>query len=280
MWKRGVVESELCGCGEPFRQCPFWRDVGSVAFGGWEKAEPKRVAQLRASVDRTRFLPWLLEPALRPSFRRMLAEYVSYFMRVYDAVGAVSGRQVVVDSSKHASLAFCLRSSRTLDLRVVHVVRDSRAVAHSWMRTVRRPEASIPGYMTTAAPAGAAWQWNHQNVALQLLASTGTPTLRVRYEDLVRAPEKTLARIAAFGGLTVEMGQLSFVGADETSRWADLDVAHTASGNPMRFQTGRIRIRMDDEWRTSMSARHRRTVTALTLPLLRHYGYLTRKPQA
>jgi hypothetical protein len=96
----------------------------------------------------------------------------------------------------------------------------------------------------------------------------------------VRAPEKTLARIAVFSGLAVESGQLSFVGADETSRWADVNVAHTASGNPMRFQTGRIRIRTDDEWRTAMSATHRRTVTALTLPLLAHYGYLTRRPRA
>ena len=36
-----------------------------------------------------------------------------------------AARQVAVDSSKHASLAYCLRWSRRLDLRVLHVVRDS-----------------------------------------------------------------------------------------------------------------------------------------------------------
>ena len=273
LWQRGVVTSELCGCGEPFLRCSFWRDVGAVAFGGWDETEMMRVAQLRAAVDRTRFIPSLLAPGLRPSLRTKLAEYVSYYRRLYDAVSVVSGGQVVVDSSKHASLAFCLRSSQTIDLRVVHVVRDSRAVAHSWTRTVSRPEARTTSFMPVARPAGAAWQWNHQNGAIQLLASTGTPTLRVRYEDLVTAPERTLARIAAFGGLAVEADQLSFVGADERGRWADLNVAHTASGNPMRFQTGLIRIRRDDEWRAAMSTTQRRVVTALTLPLLTHYGY-------
>jgi hypothetical protein len=102
----------------------------------------------------------------------------------------------------------------------------------------------------------------------------------VRYEDLVAAPEVTLARIAAFSGLAVGDHELGFVGSDGKSRWADLGVAHTASGNPMRFATGRIPIRIDDEWRTAMSAAQRATVTAVTLPLLMHYGYLTRRPSA
>jgi hypothetical protein len=44
----------------------------------------------------------------------------------------------------------------------------------------------------------------------------------------------------------------------------------------MRFATGRIPIRADDEWRTAMSGAQRKTVAALTLPLLAHYGYLRR----
>jgi hypothetical protein len=41
----------------------------------------------------------------------------------------------------------------------------------------------------------------------------------------------------------------------------------------MRFTTGRIPIRLDEKWRTAMPAGQRRVVTALTLPLLSHYGY-------
>ena len=61
---------------------------------------------------------------------------MSYYARTYAAIAQVSGRRVVIDSSKHASLAFCLSTSPALDLRVVHVIRDSRAVAYSWSRVV------------------------------------------------------------------------------------------------------------------------------------------------
>ena len=42
----------------------------------------------------------------------------------------------------------------------------------------------------------------------------------------------------------------------------------------MRFTTGQVPIRYDGAWRSAMLAGNRRTVTALTLPLLMRYGYL------
>ncbi len=276
MWDRGVAGGNRCGCGEPFRQCSFWHRVVTTAFGSWDAADRDvaRVAELRSAVDRTRFIPWLVAPDLRPRFRRLLDEYLEYVHRVYAAVGSVSGCRVVVDSSKNASFAFCLRSCAELDLRVIHLVRDSRAVAYSWTRRVLRPEAPAPRYMHTVAPPRTALRWNYQNGALQLLAGIGTPTLRVRYEDLALSPELTLARIGAFTDLPVDSEQLGFVGHDERGPWADLGAAHSASGNPFRFTTGRIPIRLDDEWRTAMPTAQRRAVTALTLPLLARYGYL------
>jgi hypothetical protein len=66
--------------------------------------------------------------------------------------------------------------------------------------------------------------------------------------------------------------------ADRPGDWrADLGVAHTASGNPMRFTTGPVPIRLDDKWRSAMLPSNRRTVTALTFPLLQRYGYLRGK---
>jgi hypothetical protein len=273
MWRRGVVEGERCGCGEPFGECPFWQLVGKSAFGGWDRVDVGRVAALRGAVDRTRFVPLLAAPALRPGFRRELDEYLSYYLRIYAAIAEASGCSFIVDSSKHASLAFCLGRCPGLDLRIVHVVRDSRAVAYSWAKKVGRPEAAEVSYMTTYSPVTAAAQWNVQNGAMQLLARTGTPMLRVRYEDAAAAPEATLRRIAAFAGLPVSATALRFLGGVGDDRWAELSAAHTASGNPMRFTTGRIPIRRDEEWRAAMPAAQRRTVTALTLPLLSHYGY-------
>ena len=272
LWQRGVMYGNQCACGQPFRDCPFWTEVGSVAFGGWHQVDVARVTELRDAVDRVRFIPLLLAPALRPSFRRTLDEYLSYWARLYHGIGVVSDCEVVVDSSKILSFAFCLDACAQLDLRVIHIVRDSRAVAYSWTRAAAKGrERTVAREMRTIA--GAAWQWDHENGAVALLSKSGTPTLRVRYEDLVTAPEATLTRIAAFTGVPASNGELDLVRGDMTGRWADLSVSHGLGGNPKRVASGRIPIRIDNEWRTAMPAAQRRTVTALTLPLLGHYGY-------
>jgi hypothetical protein len=49
---------------------------------------------------------------------------------------------------------------------------------------------------------------------------------------------------------------------------------HTLGGNRVRFERGRIRLRLDDAWRTEMQPSHKLLVTALTLPLLIAYGYV------
>ena len=46
----------------------------------------------------------------------------------------------MVDASKHASHAFLVRRLRGVDLRLVHLVRDSRGVAFSWTKRMRRAE--------------------------------------------------------------------------------------------------------------------------------------------
>jgi hypothetical protein len=273
LWERGIAKGERCGCGRPFRQCPFWQQVSQTAFGGWDQVDVHRIAALRLRVDRNRFIPALARRDLGPGLRQRLEDYTSYYARLYAAITAVSGCQLVVDSSKHPSLAHCLRWRTDIDLRVLHIVRDSRAVAYSWSRQVSRPDTDSESYMTRYSPATAAGQWNAQNAAFHLLARRGCPTMRLRYEDFVTGPEAAIHRVADFAGLPPQAGY-PFLGADGTSCWAELDRAHSASGNPMRFAAGKITISPDERWRTSMSKAQQRTVTALTFPLLTGYGYM------
>lgn len=332
MWQRGLLQGERCGCGEPFRECAFWGEVGRRAFGGWDAFDIDAFLELKQSVDRTRFIPRLARgrppagaPAAAPlavapgdpsrpagepptDLRERARAYADHYLRLYRAACEVAGATVAVDSSKHASLAFCLRWCPDLDLRVLHVVRDSRAVAYSWTKVVKRPEAvprtatadgpatadgsatrvtggaagrrspartaPAPGaetdYMARWAPWRTSVHWNAQNIAFDRLARSGTPTHLVRYEDFVRAPVEELRRIAAFLGIETQGPALDFLTDDH----AELSANHTAAGNPMRFRTGRVTLRRDDTWRTALPPAARHLVTAMTAPLLRRYGYL------
>ena len=276
IWQRGIAKNERCGCGEAFSGCDFWTQVGKAAFGGWENVSTDRILGLRTAVDRTRRIPLLTRRSLPARLQAAIADYTGYYLSVYRAIADVSGCQTVVDSSKHASLAFCLARREEIGLRVIHLVRDSRAVAYSWTTKVPRPDGGTGNFMTTYRPARAAAQWNAQNGALQLLARRGTAVQRLRYEDFVAAPEQSLRQAAKFAGLAADDLPLGFLGSDGQSRCALLSEAHTASGNPMRFTTGKVPIRSDDRWRAAMPDAQRRTVTAITLPLLSHYGYIGR----
>lgn len=276
LWERGIAAGESCGCGEPFRECPFWSEVGEIAFGGWDAVDLERFRELREPVDRIRHIPALSRRKLPDEIRVALDGYVEHYLRLYAAVRQVSGAELLVDSSKHASLAFCLRwasLANRLDLRVLHVVRDSRGVAQSWTKQVRRPEATASSneeWMAQWSPGRVALHWNTENSAFGLLARRGVPVENVRYEEFVADPRSGLLRIAEFAGLTVEDAHLSFL----NGRIATLSMNHTASGNPMRFKTGPMELRTDDAWRSMMPGLRRRLVTSATLPMLARYGYL------
>ncbi|WP_131102806.1 sulfotransferase family protein [Streptomonospora litoralis] len=269
MWRRALIDGEACGCGVPFAECGFWGAVGGAAFGGWDRLDPWEVLALKASVDRTRFVPALLNGRPPARLAERLARYTGLYDRLYAAAARVSGCRVVVDSSKHASLAACLRHRYGSRLHLVHVVRDPRAVAHAWGKRVPRPDAtrtSPEQDMARYSPVRAAIQWTMQNEVLARLSAAGVPTLRVRYEDFAADPAGEFRGLADFAG---HDGALPV----DTEGTARLSPAHTVSGNPMRFRSGAVCVRPDGAWRSGLGPVGRTTVAALTCAGRGRFGY-------
>ena len=275
LWRRGLLENERCGCGRPFSECGFWAEVGAEAFGGWDRLDTEQVLRLKDEVDRTRFLPVLLNGAREDRLAARCDRYTEFYHRLYAAVSRVSGARVVVDASKHASLAACLRRRYGARMRLLHVVRDPRAVAHAWGKRVVRPdatEASSEPEMARYSAGRSAVQWMAQNATFDALARLGTPTLRVRYEDFVADPTGEFARVASFAGYAGETGGGNGPLEAEGGQ-ARLTEGHAVSGNPMRFAAGRIGVRADHGWREALAPWRRHLVTAVTSPSRRRYGY-------
>ncbi|WP_097322675.1 sulfotransferase family protein [Paractinoplanes atraurantiacus] len=266
LWQRDIRDDERCGCGARFSGCAFWRRVGERAFGGWNHVDVDRVHALRDAVERTRHIPRLATAAEAPP---EVHEYADFYARVYAAAAEVSGAEVVVDSSKHSALAHVLRWAGDIDLRVVHVVRDARGVAYSWTKRVSRPETDGAEEMTRYSPGRSAMLWNAHNAAFGLLAKRGVAVHRLRYEEFLAHPRSELLKIGDFAGLRLRPGDLAFLG----NGYADLGVGHSAAGNPMRFTVGRLELRRDDAWVSSLPAKQRRLVGAVCAPMLRAYGY-------
>ena len=272
IWRRGVGDNQLCGCGEPFRECPFWTRVGEEAFGGWDALDNEEMLRLQARVDRHRYVPLMIAPWLSRRYRRDLERYAGFLGRLYAAIRTASGATMIVDSTKHASYAYLLRRVPGVDLRIVHLARDPRGVAYSWTKEVAKPEVTDhTEYMPRYSPARMSARWVIYNLLFHLLRITGTRSVFARYESLVRRPRPELERILSLCEPSVPR-DLGFL--DDGA--VELAPTHTVAGNPMRFKQGRVTLRLDEQWRSAMPAAQRTLVTALTWPLMRAYGYRSR----
>ena len=268
LWQRGLIEGQLCGCGTPVPECDFWSRVGKTAFGGWDQLDPHEMLALQKRIDRNRYIPSMVAPRLRPAAQADLDRYTDVLSKLYRAIGEVAGARVVIDASKHASTAFLLRRVPGIDLRVVHLVRDSRGVAYSWTKEVKKPEVmGDDAFMPVYSPSSSGRQWVAYNLLFDALGALDR-TMLLRYESLLENPRAVLERILAHAGEPSEAA-FPFLG----DGWVDLGVDHTVAGNPMRFHQGRLDLRLDQAWTTKLPERDRKVVTAITWPLQLRYGY-------
>jgi hypothetical protein len=152
---------------------------------------------------------------------------------------------------------------------VLHVVRDSPAVAYSWTKQIARPEAGPGEYMATWNPVQTAVHWTSENALVDRLAKHGTPTHLIRYEDFAGDPRGSLSDLLAFLGRDDATSALGFIEGSTMH----LDPSHTVAGNPMRFSSGPVDVVPDQAWRAAFPQQQQRLVSGLTMPLRHRYGY-------
>jgi hypothetical protein len=276
IFSRVATQDQRCGCGVPFSACPFWTAVGDEAFGGWSSVTG-RMSHLQPRVVRQRYVPRMVSGVGGATYRRELDEYLDVHHRLYRAISAVSGADVVVDASKSTAQLFALRRIDGLDLRVLNLVRDSRGVANSWNKSgIVKPQSADGALMGTYPPHRLAVLWAALQLECAVLGAAAPHAGRVRYEDLVARPRPTLERALSDIGLAPTEGALAHVGEHSVI----LDPSHGVAGSRTRFTAGRIELHLDDAWRSALPAGARRVVTAVTLPQLLGYGYVGLRPRA
>ncbi len=259
-------DGNFCSCGMALRDCGFWRSIRSeLACDGieWESgrfqtrfrtAENRFTDRLLRAEYRGRWFETLRDAllCLSPRWRRRAPELVNYNLRLVQAVLKTSGGRVFLDSSKEPSrLKFMLRIP-SLRAKVIHLVRDGRAVASSF---IRRGESSM---MSEAAE-----EWRRDIVSEEHVLRLFGPdeVIRLRYEDLCADVEGSVLRL------------FRFLGVDTSSSIAELqDAEHHILGNRMRLvRSGEIQV--DNRWRAMLGSADLKTFERIAGDLNRSYGY-------
>lgn len=270
LWEHNLIENRLCGCGAPFSECEIWTPIMRRAFGETEGIDAREMVRLQSLGTRTRHVPMMLFPRGRRILASRLEKYMILQEKLYRAVEEITGSRVIVDSSKSPAYGYLLATTPGIELYVVHLTRDPRAAAYSWLRKKPQPSTDKLMYMNRVNPAKSSLLWNAWNASSEALwrGSPGGRYMWLRYEDFVRDPWRVVERI--LGMLGEDAPELPFVDEERSVKFG---VNHTVSGNPNRFRTGTVRLQPDIEWVRRMRPRDRRLVTLLTLPLLSRYGY-------
>lgn len=265
IWDRSLRQNRLCGCSRPLRDCELWHEVFQRGFGGVEKIDQARLIELSQRL-RTRHLLWLRLGHPESRLRRDLAPYLEALEKLYTAIHQVSGDRLIIDSSKSPAYAYQLSLIPGIELSVVHVVRDPRAVAHSWQRRKLEDGGKL---MQRYGPTRSTLLWCLWNQGISsVLLPRSMRNILLRYEDLVSSPRDSLERVVRAFGL--DSSQLPFSANDHHLH---LHPNHATTGNPDRFDRGLVHLKQDREWETEMPGSARRVVTLLSRPFLARYGY-------
>jgi hypothetical protein len=273
IWQRNLIENMLCGCSKPFLECEVWREIFSCAYGGFGRVNGERMALLCERLSRTRHIPRILFNRVRTKENTDAAEYLSNIDRLYRSIQSTTNCNVIVDSSKYPSYARILNLIENLDLYIVHLVRDSRAVSFSWSKKKKQPNLNHDDYMIRFSPFQSSMIWNSWNVLTELFwRRNPSRYLFLCYEDFIASPQQSIQRILRF--VTGEEGNLPFLDKNTIL----ISPGHTLSGNPVRFQKGVLSLSLDDEWRKKSKKTDNLITTFLTWPLLLKYRNCSHHP--
>jgi len=222
----------LCTCRQPVAACPFWQRV----------------------------LPE--QPEL---LRNDATANAGLFGRAIE----VGGKRIALDSSKTTGRADLLARSDLFDLTVIHLVRDSRAIAYS----NRRKQAKVPAPEKRSynlVPSVHGWQKLNLRTRRLFRGRPGVRYIPVRYEDLTADPRAALQSVLAALGLPWNESMLRY--REHTH--------HNIEGNRMRLG-GDSAIRADTEYLTALRPADWWLATLLSWRGLRTFGYpLKRSPVA
>jgi len=256
-----------CSCGKLFTKCPFWeRLIGVLAGRGfiYDLSDLKTTPAFRMPgsplIDRfmrrayggaafERFRDAVLRYA--PGSARRLAYLRRYNASFIDLVLQITNASIFLDSSKDPVRVKYLANIPSLELRVVHLIRDGRGVVNS-----ARKNAGM-----SVRDASIEWLHTHLEIERVTRRFCDRSVLKVHYEDLCANPDEVVATT------------LRFVGATEQVRvTAALNRELHVHGNRMRLK-GILPIRLDESWKCELSTADLATFANIAGSLNADYGY-------
>lgn len=271
------MRPSLCACQEDIDECEYWGRIRRKLQEKRPDCSLVEYGEMLNYMDRFYRIPqiklgWPLPARIKRHFRSM-----SYDL--FSLIAEESGRSYVMDSSKELGRAYYLKKSFSGQVKIIHLVRDGRAVM--WSRLWRMREGLDLFFMRRKYHPKRIWpimilevvSWAFVNL-LAVIVSLGDPNvLLVRYEDLVGDSTRELTRIGEFLGLDLLPLAKRVENGDE------FKIQHAIGGNYMSHnESRRFVLKPDYVWCEKLPRVYKWMFLVLGFPINLWLGYLGRTP--
>ncbi|NJB70287.1 hypothetical protein GGR42_000749 [Saonia flava] len=254
--------NKICSCQSPLIHCEFWSSVvndwsskieeDNITSGFKKWSEVEGVFSIKS---------WVKMYFGIGKKDAQFKEYLKSTSEFLRSVQQHSKKKVLVDISKNPLRAWALEENPDIDLRMVHLVRDGRAVTWSLKRTAERQNRKRPTWR-------AAMFWALINRMTNLVRSKVEHRTLVRYEDFIENPGLVLNQIG-------EMAEIDFTDIiNNIDKNDDFRIDHVMAGNGIRkADTIKFETTKTDGWIKKLNSRSKNIFKILSYSSLKKFNY-------
>lgn len=177
---RNSIFEEYCSCGQLIGECEVWSKV----MKNWSEKSPITLEEYRRLIqnfERNKATPIVLFYKLNPS--RDFKNYCEATHLLFEAIKKVTGKSVIVDSSKYPQRIAML--NKFAKLKVIHLCRNAKGVLNSAKKSSKKDlrmgrEADSPVRRTSKT----LLDWFFINLITEIF-TLGVPSIRLKYTKFI-----------------------------------------------------------------------------------------------
>ena len=263
-WTKGLKKNENCSCGERFESCSFWTMVTEEYLNSFPSDDIEKISKELSEIEKTKNyfkLRKFIKNKDDNYVRQLLDTYLKHTEKLYESISKVSGKNIIVDSSRLPGRLLALSLSTKIEIFPIYIIRDPRGVINSLIRKDFRNFGEIRNstfkHILT---------WNVKNLlSLDSVKKLNShDTLYLLYKNFTRNPARIFEKIKKSLNCTLNYEEKN----GKVSLY--LEPGHVFTGNRSRHDTGKITITEDVKWKQELSWQRKVLISATSLPLLKY----------
>ena len=253
-----------CSCGSSVPDCAYWAPVvATLATRHGTDALQKLRAGMAAFGQAAGADTNWGDAGVRQTLQQDHAEFLTLFGDLYRAASEEAGGRMLIDSSKSVDLCLALSLLPEVELHILNLMRDPRAVAVSWAKVLKRPKVLR----------GRTRNWAGRQRRLAVLRDLAPERfLALRYEDLTVDPQGWIGKIQTWAGLEQDLSLFTGSNTADIS-WERSHLFPPANATVLKERKESIVVKPAESWKREEHAALHAMAEELTFPFAETLGY-------